>query len=74
MAIYVVTMIEDYPLDSRTLDGIGTIERGFPQQMELTDEQAASIRGRGVVVNPWRPPVKRKINVETEPVEPAAEE
>ena len=73
MATYAVTMIEDYPLDSRTLYGLGKIERGYPRQMELTDDQVRSLRGRGIEVHPWQPPAPRKSKPKPELDTPAAE-
>ena len=71
MKTYAVTMVEDYPLDSRTLYGLGTIERGCPRQMELTDDQVRSLRGRGIEVHPWQPPAPRKSKPKPETELPA---
>lgn len=48
------------PLDARVgrwrIDGLGLFERGESQDLELTVEQAASLRGKGFNVTPRRAP------------------
>jgi hypothetical protein len=73
--IYAVTLVEDYPLDFRTLQGIGTLWRGTTVELDLTPEQVQSLRGRGIDVHQPQSRKTKKIKDTIEAVaEPAAQE
>jgi hypothetical protein len=56
---YKATLPEKGALDFRRLHGVGTLLRGEPLTLELSDEQVASLRGKGIDVEPLKKPKKK---------------
>jgi hypothetical protein len=65
MALYIVTLKEDQPLDWRKLSGLGRFEKGESREVELEGpKHIASLREKGFSVKPCQPaeqpPTKKK--------------
>jgi hypothetical protein len=51
-----ITLPETNALDHRSLTSLGRFERGEPRELELSDEQVESLKGRGLDIEPLTKP------------------